>query len=55
MSGEYKTRIGDTWCMSSGNHNGDSKLAVLTIDLDNLADAERTRLPCTSGKFIKRF
>lgn len=55
ISKEYKTKIGDTWCMSAGNHNGDSKLAVLTLDLDNLAIAERVKLPCTSlGKLMKR-
>ncbi|MDP2926510.1 MAG: metallophosphoesterase [Nanoarchaeota archaeon] len=55
MSKEYKTKIGDSWCMSAGNHNRDSKLAVLTFDLDNPADAERVKLPCTAfSRLIKR-
>ncbi|MBS3093874.1 hypothetical protein J4456_04825 [Candidatus Pacearchaeota archaeon] len=55
MSKEYKTKISDTWSMSAGNHDGDSKLAVLTFDLDNLAGAERIKLPCTTiGRWMKR-
>lgn len=55
MSGEYKTKIGDTWCMSAGNHNYDSKLAVLVMDLDNPVTAERIKLSCTSfGRLLNK-
>lgn len=54
MTGEYKTQIGNTWCMSAGNDNEDSKLAVLVFDTDNLASAQRIKLPCTkTGKFFR--
>lgn len=55
MSGEYKTQIGKTWCMSVGNHNEGNKLAVLVLDLDNPANAERVGLPCTSlARFFRK-
>ena len=53
MSGSYKEQIGRSWGMSAGNHNEDRKLSVLVMDLDNIASAERVKLPCTKlGKMF---
>lgn len=55
MSGDFKSKIGKTWCMSAGNHNEDSKLSVLVLDLNNLINVKRVKLPCTSlGKLLNR-
>ena len=55
MTGEYNTQIGSTICMAAGNEPDESKLAVLTFDLDNLADVKRIKLPSTFfGKLISR-
>lgn len=53
MSGNYKEQIGKSLGMSAGNHNEDSKLAVLVFDAKNPKISERIRLPCT--KFGKIF
>ena len=54
-SGEYADRVGNSVAMSAGNHNEDSKLSILTFDLDNLSSVERIKLPCSSfGKFTKK-
>ena len=55
MSGEYKHKIGNSLGMSAGNHNYDSKLAVLVFDTDDPSQAVRKKIPCTTlGKLRKR-
>ncbi len=41
VSGEFKEFIGSTLCMSAGNHNEGSNLAVLVFDLHMPEDARR--------------
>lgn len=41
MSGEFKDKIGNTLCLTSGNHNVGEKLAVLIFQLDKTHEAKR--------------
>ncbi len=41
VSRDFKHRIGDSLCLSSGNHDIGDELAVLVFDLYNIQDVER--------------
>lgn len=41
MSGEFKQKIGDTLCLTSGNNNVGDNLAVLVFEIDKIEDARR--------------
>lgn len=41
ISGEFKDKIGNTLCLSSGNHNIGDKLAVLAFDLHKPQEVKR--------------
>ena len=53
MSKRFIEQIGESMSVSSGNHNYDSKVAVVEFDLYNIASAQRKKLPC--GKVAKMF
>lgn len=46
MSGSFIDNIGDTALFSAGNHDYDSKVAVVEFDLYNLKSAQRKKLLC---------
>lgn len=53
MTGAFADNIGQSLAMSAGNHNYDSKVAVLVFDLYKPQDAQRIKLPCGSvGKLF---
>jgi len=41
ISGSFKDRIGDTLCLSVGNHDTRNELSILTFDLNNPEDVVR--------------
>lgn len=41
VSGNFKEKIGETFCISSGNHNVGPMVALISFDLNNPAHAER--------------
>ncbi len=41
VSGDFKERIGNTFCFSSGNHNVGSKVAAILFDLNHPENARR--------------
>lgn len=41
VSGEFKQKIGNTLCLSSGNTDLGDKLAIINVDVDNTESAER--------------
>jgi Icc-related predicted phosphoesterase len=53
MSGRFIEQIGNSTMLSAGNHNYDSKVAVVEFDLYNPTSAQRKKLPC--GKVGKMF
>lgn len=53
MTGKFIDVIGESVLISAGNHNGDSKVAVVEFDLHQPESAQRKRLPC--GKVAKFF
>lgn len=53
MSGRFLESLGHTVMISAGNHNYDSKLAVVEFDLYRPELAQRKKLPC--GKIAKFF
>ena len=41
MSGNFKHKIGETLCLSSGNHNVGDNLAILVLDINKINETKK--------------